>query len=182
MDPLYQIYLQTEAVVLPANDRTPADVHFAWERETFAVAKSKDAARMEESPGYYAPPDAKDNILKFFEQVLQVRPNEARVLPYSEADAKVGKRVSQHPLHDTFISPESKQSRKEFYEKSGTGALVAEIDEPNAKRKDDELIFSEEVLPRVQRVFTMPLADLLQLWKDTAHRWRSERGGGHGKP
>lgn len=174
VDPLYQIYWQTEAVVFPANDRTPAGAKFVWERETFAVAKSKDAARLEESPGYFALPDAKDSILKFFEQVLQVKPTEARVLPYSEADAKVGKRVSQHPLHDTFISPESKQSRKDFYDKSGAGALVADIDAPQARRKSDELISDGEFLPRVQRVFTMPLADLLSLWKETAHRFASQ--------
>jgi len=136
---------------------------------------------MEETPGFYAPPETKEHILKFFEQVLQVRPAEARVLPYSEADAKVGKRVSQHPLHDTFISPESKQSRDEFYEKSKAGALVAEIDEPKGKRKDDDLIPAEEVLPRVQRVFTMPLPELLESWKHTAEHWRSQRSR-HDKP
>ncbi len=175
VDPLYQIYLQTEAVVFPANNRTPADARFAWERETFAVAKSKEAARMEEAPGYYAPPDTMGSILKFFEQVLQVRPDQARVLPYSEADAKVGKRVSQHPLHDTFISPESKKNRSDFYEKSGSGVLVAEIDEPQDKRIAAELIPSEDVLPRVQRVFTTPITDLLDLWKDTAHRFNTQR-------
>ena len=175
IDPLYQIYLQTEAVVFPADNRTPAQARYAWERETFAVAKNKDAARMEEAPGYYAPLDDKDNILKFFEDVLQVNPNDAKVLPYSEADAKVGKRVSQHPLHDTFISPESKKNRSDFYEKSEGGALVAEIDEPMDQRQDDDLIYTEEVLPRVQRVFTTPLSNLLVIWKETAHRFNAGR-------
>ena len=97
VDPRYQIYLQTEAVIFPANNRTPADARFAWERETFAVATSKDTARMVEAPGYYAPAETKGSILKFFEQILLVRPDQARVLPYSEADPKVGKRVSSIP-------------------------------------------------------------------------------------
>jgi hypothetical protein len=53
--------------------------------------------------------------------------------------------------------------------------LVAEIDEPQDKRIAAELIPSEDVLPRVQRVFTTPITDLLDLWKDTAHRFNTQR-------
>lgn len=179
VDPLYQIYLQTEAVVFPANDRTSRRARYAWERETFAVAKSKDAARMEEAPGYFAPPEIKENILKFFEEVLHMRPEQARVLPYSEADAKVGKRVSQHPLHDTYIGPDFKAARGKFYSKSAEGMLIPEIDEaaptPVTKRQH-QLI--EQPLPRVQRVFTMPIHELCSLWSDTAEQLLSYQTGG----
>lgn len=178
VDPLYQIYLQTEAVVFPANDRTPPRARYAWERETFAVAKSKDTARMEEAPGYFAPPETKEHILKFFEEVLHVRPEQARVLPYSEADAKVGKRVSQHPLHDTYIGPDTKADRAKFYSKSASGMLIPEIDEPAptpATKRQRQLI--EEPLPRVQRVFTMPINELCSLWSNTAEALRSQHPG-----
>ena len=99
------------------------------------------------------------------------------MLPFSKSDRpKIGKRVSDRPLHDTYIGSESKQHRDEFCEKSGGGALVAEIDEPGDKRKAPSLLADvTDPLPRVQRVFTMPLAHLLEQWKETAHRWQSQR-------
>lgn len=175
VDPLYQIYLQTEAVVFPASDRAAPKARYAWERETFAVAKSKEAARFEESEGYFAPPEKKERILKFFQEVLHVPLEKARALPYSEADLKVGKRVSKHPLHDTYIGPESKSDRAKFYSKSAEGMLIPEIDEPapaQVTERQRELI--EEPLPRVQRVFTMPINELCLLWSNTAERLRSE--------
>jgi hypothetical protein len=181
--PKYQFHLEVERVILPADDGGTSAATLLWERETFAVAARKDSARFEEKPGYYVEPQLEAEILKCLTSVLFINPKEARVLPCSQMDhAKLGKRVSEHPLHDTYISPESKRSRAEFYEKSGSGALVAEIDEPVDKRKAPALFRdSSDPVPRVQRVFTTPIADLLELWKDTAQRWRSQRGG-HVKP
>jgi hypothetical protein len=39
--PLYQFYLQTEAVIFPASEQTPPDAKFVWEPESFAIAESK---------------------------------------------------------------------------------------------------------------------------------------------
>jgi hypothetical protein len=52
-----------------------------WERETFAVAENKNEAKFEESPGYFAPPDVERSIIDFFRKVLQVEPEQAKVLP-----------------------------------------------------------------------------------------------------
>lgn len=106
-----------------------------------------------------------------------VDPDEAKVLPYSDFDRlKVGKLVSRHPLHDTFIGPEwkDKQRRDEYYERSEPGALVAELDEEivqssRGRNSDDE--------PRVQRVFTAKIGQLLEVWKETARLIRNRREG-----
>jgi hypothetical protein len=174
--PKYQFHLEVERVILPADGGGTEAAAFLWERETFAVAARKDSARLEEKPGYYVEPQLEAEILKCLTSVLFVALKDARVLPCSQMDhAKLGKRVSEHPLHDTYISPESKESRSDFYEKSCSGALVAEIDEPQDTRKAPDLLRASAPVPRVQRVFTAPIADLLELWKDTAHRFNIHR-------
>lgn len=174
--PKYQFHLEVERVILPADGGGTDAAIFLWERETFAVAARKDSARIAEKPGYYVEPQLEAEILKCLTSVLFINPNEARVLPCSQMDhAKLGKRVSDHPLHDTYISPESKQSRSDFYDKSGSGALVAEIDEPQGKSKAPDLLRASDSVPRVQRVFTTPIADLLELWQDTARRFNTHR-------
>ncbi len=58
------------------------------------------------------------------------------------------------------------------------GMLVAEIGEPAptpVSMRQRELI--EQPLPRVQRVFTMPLDELCALWSDTAESLRSQQPG-----
>jgi len=179
-EPLYQIYLQTEAVVFPANARTPLRARYAWERETFAVAESKVAARLEEAPGYFAPPELRDRILHFLGEVLQVDPAETRVLPYSERGAKVGKRLSRHPLQDTYIGSDFRAAPVQFYEKSTHGMLVPDIDPPTEPRERvRHAALFEHPLPRVQGVFTMPLKDLLALWSNTAQQLLSGGSSDH---
>src|SRR5262249_40887725 len=118
IEPLYQIYLQTDVVVFPADRRAPIEATYVWERETFAVAQSRSEAKFEESPGYFAPPDLQESITRFFHAVLQIEPNQAKVLPYSEERLTVGKRLSRHPLHETFIGKEARSTHEQFYSKS----------------------------------------------------------------
>src|SRR5262249_51662053 len=115
IEPLYQIYLQTEVMVFPADQRTPAEATYAWERETFAVAESRAEAKFEESPGYFATPETAERIKHFFREVLQIDTSQAKVLPYSEERSTVGKRLSRHPLHDTFIGPRTQSAPEQFY-------------------------------------------------------------------
>jgi hypothetical protein len=165
-EPLYQIYLQTEAIVFPA-DRAPAEATYVWERETFAVAENKNEAKFEESPGYFAPPDVERSIIDFFRKVLQVEPEQAKVLPYSEERSTVGKRLSRHPLHDAFIGEKARSVHENFYAKSNAGMLIPDIREDSEPGKSRR---GAEPLTRVQRVFTMPLKELLALWEATAQR------------
>ena len=100
----------------------------------------------------------------------------ARVLPYSDRDANVGKRVSRHPLHDTYIGPDSRARRAEFYAKSTQGMLVPEINEPTSESsKRGQSALFEQPLPRVERVFTMPIKELFQLWRSIAQNLHSLR-------
>jgi hypothetical protein len=106
------------------------------------------------------------------QSVLQISPEQAKVLPFSEMDrVKDGKRVSQHPLHDTFIGSDAKRVRNEFYSKVSPGALVADIDpaaQPGLEMADNWN--DGRPLPRVQRVFTMPFSDLFELWESAAQQ------------
>lgn len=173
--PKYQFHLEVERVVLPATapsfDKQP---DYVWTAESFSVAASKDSARMEESPGYFVEPERERKILTFMEDVLLVEPQQAKVLPYSNADRlKVGKRVSTHPLHETFLGPEWKQKklRDEYYQRTEPGALVAELDEVSyaghleGRNSEGD---KDDPIPRLQRVFTAPLDRLAETWKECA--------------
>lgn len=173
--PKYQFHLEVERVVLPATaasfDKPP---DFVWTAESFSVAASKDSARMEESPGYFVEPERERKILTFMEDVLLVEPQQAKVLPYSNPDRlKVGKRVSTHPLHETFLGPEWKEKklRDEYYQRTEPGALVAELDEVSHARLLEEqasVSGNDDPIPRLQRVFTAPVDRLAETWRETA--------------
>jgi hypothetical protein len=169
--PKYQFHLEVKRVVLPATGTVPTLPDFVWSPESFSVAANRDAARMEESPGYFVEPKLERQMIDCLSNVLFVQPEEAKVLPYSSADRlKVGKRISTHPLHETFLGPEwkDKQLRDEYYQRSEAGALVAELDERSghdSKRADEG---AAERLPRLQRVFTTPVDRLVETWAEAA--------------
>ncbi len=164
--PKYQFHLEVEHVVFPADRPGPGRPELVWERETFAVAASRDSARMEEKPGFYVEPTTKEAILKCFREVLLIDLESACVLPYSETDLpKVGKRVSEHPLHETYIGKKDREHRHELYQKADTGALIPELDEPTQHEPGERSSRPPAIpIPRSQRVFTMPLAHLVERW------------------
>src|SRR4051812_3353888 len=108
--------------------------------------------------------------------MLFVEPKEAKVLPYSSADRlKVGKRVSSHPLHETFLGPEwkEKELRDEYYGRSEPGALVAELDVQQTAGSERRASEEIEELTRLQRVFTAPVDRLVKTWSEAAKALRS---------
>ena len=148
-----------------------------WTPESFAVAKSKDDAKLERVEGYYVPPDLRTQILIFLTEELMIDRDQAKVWPVSEYDrGKEGKRISKHPLHDTFIGPDAEQRRDAFYEKVKRGSLVAEIDEPREVRQRiaDKQKQIAEPIERVQKVFTMKLDALENEWRSIANRVTSK--------
>jgi len=167
IQPRYQFHLEVERVIFPADGPLPTQPRLIWNRETFAVAESRDSAKFQSKPGFYVEPKLRDEMLKCLREVFLTPLDKARVLPFSEMDrAKVGKRVSRHPLHDTFIGYETKQVREGFYGKSPLGALVADIDSPEENlRVPKAMLATADQLLRVQKVFTMPFADLFELWE-----------------
>jgi hypothetical protein len=176
--PKYQFHLEIERVVMPTTGSFSKLPEFLWSPESFSVAASRDAARVEETPGYYVEPDRERQIMAFLTDVLFVEPEEAKVLPYSNSDRlKVGKRISTHPLHETFLGPEWKEKklRDEYYQKSEPGALVAELDSHADSRMDMSQGDGREDLSRLQRVFTTPIERLADTWREAARLWRSRK-------
>ena len=178
--PKYQFHLEVEKVVLPASAAAFREIsntkkpEYVWTPETFSVAASRESARIEESPGYFVEPERERMILEFMQETLLVQPEEAKVLPYSKADRmKVGKRISKHPLHETFLDSKWKQKplRDDYYQRSKPGVLLAELDDASLARSLDHEDADEgdsDPIPRLQRVFTTPISKLTEIWQQTA--------------
>jgi len=114
-------------------------------------------------------------------ETLFVNLKKAKVLPASFFDqAKIGKRISLHPLHETYIGPREKERRNDFYAGAEPGMLVAELDAAevaeDGRRKSKRLIEEPEPLERIQRVYTTPLDQLQGIWaKEAEHARRPNR-------
>ncbi|HYV39530.1 MAG TPA: hypothetical protein VE988_27825, partial [Gemmataceae bacterium] len=174
--PNYQYHLEVEHVVFPGGGSRPDQPGMVWERESFAVVNKPADARIERMPGYVVSPELEMAIKECFERELSLDLRAAKVLPVSSVDhAKIGKRLSHHPLHDTFIGANSKRSPTGFYEKSQSGTLIADVDEPMVEdARQIQAIFKDPV-ERVLRVFTMPLIALEALWRQTARHLQSKK-------
>jgi hypothetical protein len=173
--PTYQFHLEVENVTFPSEGSYAGNPEMIWEPESFAVAESKESTRYEGIHGYRVSAPLEAAIMDCLTSTLQIRPEAAKVLPISAFDdARAGKRFSVHPLHDTFLGETAKQRSVELYRRALPGTLVADLDEP-AHSANDQLLFEaeQEPLPRIQRVFTMPLDRLERLWAETARRLRS---------
>ena len=178
--PNYQYHLEVEHVVFPGDGNRPDQPGMVWERESFAVVNKAADARIERMPGYLVSPELEMAIKECFETELSLDLNAAKVLPISSIDhAKLGKRLSHHPLHDTFIGANEKRKSAGFYEKAQSGTLVADVDEPtveDAGRRQDSRY--QAPVQRVLRVFTMPLDDLEAIWRQTARDLQSKKPDG----
>ncbi len=174
--PNYQYYLEVEHVVFPENGIRPEQPGMVWARESFAVLNKTADARIERMPGYLVSPEVEMAIKECFERELCLDLNAAKVLPISSVDhAKLGKRLSKHPLHDTFIGANEKRKPAGFYEKALPGTLVADLGEPAIEDARQVKSMFEEPVERVLRVFTMPLIDLETLWRQTARELQSKK-------
>jgi hypothetical protein len=173
--PKYQFHLEVEHIVFPADEDRPEGAEFVWARDSFAVANSKDDAKVEEVLGYVVTPRLEQEIRSCLVETLLVDLERAKVLPVSEYDqAKVGKRVSGHPLHETFIGPEAIRARDDFYRKAGPELLTADLDAVLSQESSED---SNSVAPvhRVERVFTMQFEKLRAAWAETARQFKSRK-------
>ena len=173
--PMYQFHLKVEAIAFPADRERPATAEFVWSRESFAVADSRKSARYQRMDGYPVSEGLRQTILRSLVETLQIDLDEAKVLPISEYDqARLGKRISSHALHETFLGERSKRRRDEYYQRARPGMLVAELDEQvSAEDMMSRGGRRPEALPRVQRDFTMPLDELAEIWAETARQLRA---------
>ena len=171
IDPNYRFLLEVEAVVMPLDRAVEGNVEHAWSPDSFTVAKSKDDARLEKSPGYHVDVAREQAIFESMREVLLVEPSEAKVLPYSaEPNLKQGKRISKHPLHETYLGAQLSNisARDEYYRGAKQERLSAELDPVDEANLD-------KPIERLQRVYTAPVKDLLEEWRQTAHALRSSR-------
>lgn len=169
--PKYQFHLEVECVILPTTWRSSKLPDYVWSPESFSVASSPEAARVQETSGYFVEPDRERQIMACLIDVLLVQPEKAKVLPYSKADRlKIGKRISTHPLHETFLGPEfkDKKLRDEYYQRSKPGAFVADLDFQSDSATAALYDSALKDLPRLQRVFTTPLKWLVETWREAA--------------
>jgi hypothetical protein len=175
--PNYQFYLEVDEVTFPVDGNHPADAQTLWTRESFAVAKSRDSAKYKDILGYEVPDHLADDILHWLTQTLGVERGAAKVLPTSaHDDPRVGKRLSGHSLHETFIGPEERERRAQFYLRAKPGALVADLDEGSenlTKTSSGQQPWAmHEKVERVQRVFVSRVDQLQHMWREIAEQTR----------
>ena len=144
--------------------------------------KVKESAKCEAIPGYHVPPELEAEIMQCLTETLFVNPKKAKVLSASFFDqAKIGKRVSLHPLHETYIGPREKERRNDFYAGAEPGMLVAELDAAataeDERRKSKRLIEEPEPLERIQRVYTTPREQLQEIRAKVAEHAREPNAG-----
>ncbi len=171
IDPNYRFLLEIEAVAMPLERAVEQQAELAWSPDSFTVARNKKDARLEESPGYHVDREREQAIYDCMRDVLLVEPSEAKVLPYSEEpDFKQGKRISKHPLHETYLGDQlsNVSSRDAYYRGAKQERLSAELDAIGEADWD-------KPIERLQRVYTAPVKDLLKEWRETARTIRSSR-------
>ncbi len=176
VDPKYRFLLKVESVCLPSNslnEESTFDIRaeYVWDPDSFTVAKRKRDLRLEESPGYRVDAERERNISEYLREVLLVDVEKAKALPYSgEDDAKTGKRIAKHPLHETFLRNQlvDRRYRDSYYRSAKQGRLTADLDLFSAESAD-------EPIERLQRVYTAPVKDLLEDWRNRAATLKSRR-------
>ncbi len=104
----------------------------------------------------------KELVTLDYRRSLQRDLDRAKVKPYSDDDReKFGKRVSKHPLNDTYLGDQLKTRvhREAYYDIAGSSSFVADLD------MGSEDMETTKPLKRIQRVFTSPMAALLEKWR-----------------
>jgi len=169
--PKYRFHLEVDCIVFPTGRDAPCDAKLRWSPESFAVARSEKEARLERVEGYFVPADLRSKILIYLTEDLLIDRRQAKNLPVAqqESSGREGKRISNHPLHDTFLGRQTELHRDEFYAKAKRGSLVAEIDHPKETTQSEQQRRSvSEVIARVQKVLTSKLESLEIEWASIA--------------
>lgn len=169
VDPKYQFYLEIEKVIFPREGKQPNAPHYVWDRNSLAIAEKKDDAKLEKPPGFLVHENRRNEMKRCLSGVFGVDLAKAKVLPYSgQQSDRLGKKMVDHPLHDTFLRREDRQNG-DFYSKAP--ALVPEIDYERVAQQRQKKFSGREsgapVIERAQRVFTMDLDELLEIWDET---------------
>jgi hypothetical protein len=172
-DPIYQFYFEISQVVFPRAGALPERPKYVWERQSLAMAGKRADAKLMTPPGYFLEADRCHEMIRYFSETFGVDAQKAKVLPYSEERVlKTGKKIVDHPLHDTYLSREERGRGDAFYAESKAGHLVPEIDygivEELRTERRQGIGGRSTPQVRAQRVFTMKIDTLLENWKQTA--------------
>jgi hypothetical protein len=177
VQPSDQFRLEVVNVVLPAEGQHGDASNMLWTRDTFAVAASEKAAPVSRIRGYGVPAELQHRILTCLQHDLGVDVSRARTLPRNEDEidwVKEGMRLSNHPLHETFIGPGGRNPNEPYYLYAAWGSLVADLDEPAEQNVQRNLLL--DGIERVQRVFTMPWDKLERQWREAARLKKENQG------
>jgi hypothetical protein len=177
IQPTYRLLLEVDRVVFPTEGAIVDDPAMMWSPESFAVTRTKDEAKAERVEGYVVSEETRAQIMVSLVDTFGVDTSIAKTLPVSGYDSlKEGRRVSDHPLHDTFIGPEARQRKEQFYGKTSRGSLVADLDDADEVGRMRQAPLIEENVRRVDRLFTMKLDQLDSIWSATARSFKEGRG------
>lgn len=171
--PKYQFYLEVDQVIFPRDGALPERPQYVWLRSSLAVVDNQTDAKMESLPGFSVGEDQRDRMIESLRSVFGINLKNAKVLPFSgEVSKRLGKKVVDHPLHDTFLAEARPGGEDEFYSAARPGTLVPEIDNDRIMKRRETSMSKEGLFPRpigrTQRVFTMSLEKLLETWEETA--------------
>lgn len=181
VNPKYQFYLEVDQVVFPRDGDIPEKPGYVWIRSSLAMAESRSDAKTEGLPGFQVDEELRDRMIEILRDEFGVNRKNAKVLPFSgEVSKRLGKKVVDHPLHDTFLDETHLGSEDEFYSDARSGELVPEIDNDRITKRRQKIEAKQGLFPlpigRTQRVFTMSLENLLETWEETARAVARERG------
>jgi hypothetical protein len=175
IDSINRPLLEVDSVVIPADGEVPVTAEMCWTADSLAMANSKSSTRVEKSPGYYVDAETEQEMIRCLEEILLVDLEQAKVRPYSDVDrAKIGKRVSRHPLHETFLGSQLTQrgDRDAYYAEAKESAFIAELD-----HGEDDSLYTKDELKRLQKVITSPVAELRDGWRKRALAVRPKKDG-----
>ncbi len=165
--PMYQFLLEVDGVILPAGGQLPEKPRRLWHQRSLALVKDRNDAKVERVNGYGVTSELYEQIMESLVNEFKVSPSFAKNLPVADyRSPKEGRRITRHPIHEAFIGPEARKNPDEFYRETKRGDFIADLESLPA---ESDLFGKElEAIDRVQRLFTIPLNKLDQVWNDAA--------------
>ncbi|TWU41677.1 hypothetical protein Q31b_31320 [Novipirellula aureliae] len=80
---------------------------------------------------------------------------------------KIGKRFASNPVHETFVSRETRQEPNAVYREAVDELLTMDLDPDAAEAGKQQELFANPI-ERSQRVFTAKIDLLKEVWREAA--------------
>ena len=167
-EPLYQYCLVVNLVAIPSDRVALASQwpRFVWRPETLAVASRPSMAPVMRSPGYRVTPEEESRMLACLGS-FGVDVEARGVFPYSEFDENlIGKRLSSHPLHETYLDLDDQAALRGVYARARKGALVPKA---TSRKEQQGFLFPGAEYPTplkgIHKVYMNDAEALERLWE-----------------